>query len=343
MSITYTELKSQYTTLKQTANYLDENIAGLSAWIRESSPMKLIFVGCGTSYLVSVSLSDAANMYLPYPAFAMAGGDLLLHADKYAGMLNGSVIVTVSRSGTTTEVVEALKKLRSLGCGFKHLSVSCKTDSPLDFMSDKSVQMTWAYDHSVYQTRNVSNLYFFGMYLIALLAGKDDMKEAFEDVISNGDEFFKKAESVCLDVLKNDFDSVMVLGDGEIFGLCDAGAMAVKEICRIRANCYHVLDTRHGPIVLADDKTLVIAGLLGKKLEVDFVEDLTSRGAKVLTVTAEPFDAAGSVNLNYGKKLHHAALGLLCILACQLISYHKSALLGLNVDKPDDLESCIIL
>jgi len=339
------ELCAQYDALAVTKAFLDREIGSLSGWLGGVNPRQVVFLGCGSSLSVSKSLADSAYMHLRLNARALAAGDVLLHAKRYAGALRGALLITISRSGSTSEIIRALEALRDNGCPFKHLSISCMENSPLDKMSDRFIDMPWTFDESVCQTRTVSCLYFTGLYLISHVAGDVSMRRSLVDIIDNGAAFLERIEEQCKSVALDRWDKVVTLGDAEIAGLCEEGALAFNEICQIPSNFYHLLDARHGPMVLIAPQTLVIAAISDAEnaLERDMLKDLKARGAAVIAISAAPVEMDGIFNISWGGALNHAALGLVFILICQLISYYKSLQTGANPDKPDGLAPWIIL
>ena len=345
MSLTYGELRLQYDAMAKTTALLEKEKGALSEWISASGAKQFAFVGCGSSYSVAKSLADSAYMHLGVDARAFAAGDILLHSGRYAGALQGALVVTVSRSGSTSEIVKAIGELKKRGCGFHMLSISCVCDSPLDRLADRHIDLPWAFDESVCQTRTVSCLYYAGLYLISCYAGNCEILSSLTDVVEKGPAFFNRIEPLCKEIASGGWERAVALGDAEIAGLCEEGALAFNEICQIPSNFYHLLDARHGPMVLISPRTLVIAAIsdADNNFESDMLRDLSEKGSTVIAVSAEPVSAKGVINICWGGKLHHAALGFPFILACQLITYYKSALTGADPDKPDGLEPWISL
>ena len=140
-----------------------------------------------------------------------------------------------------------------------------------------------------------------------------------------------------------DWDHVVVLADAEIHGIAEEGSLAFKEVCQLPSNCYHVLDVRHGPMVLIRNKTLVIAAVAGDKLEQDLVRDLVGHGAFIATCTDRPMELAGTVNFPVGEDLDHIVRGLAVIVLCQLVAFYKSKVTGTDPDHPDGLDAWIKL
>ena len=342
MSNIFREIHTQYDALDQTRQLVDGQIAGISSRIA-SAP--LVFLGSGSSYTIACSAALMAQLRLGRPALAIAAGDLLLHMDTYRPALEGCVLVALSRSGETSEVVRSIDLMRGAGIRFQVLGVSCTVKSTLSGQSDLLVEMPWAFDESVCQTRTVSCLFFFCAYMIAKLAGDAALIRDLCKVIQGGPEYMRRIEPALEEVARLPWTHAVVLGDAELSGLCDEGALTFKEICQLPSNYYHLLDVRHGPMVLIGPETLVIAVLSASdnELELLLVRDALNKGATVVVYSDTPVCIPGVVNISFGEVLLPPARGIPAINVCQLISYHKSFLTGADPDKPDGLSPWIKL
>jgi len=336
-------MKNQYEAMERTAAYADARLPEIAAIMRGCD--QYVFVGCGSSYAVATSGALMARMHLGKPALAVAAGDLLLHADAYRPALEGSVLVVLSRSGETSEVVRAVERVREMGVDCRVLSVTCKEGSALAAHSDCTLEMPWAFDHSVCQTRTVSCLYFYCAYSAAKLSGNEALIEDLRAAVAGGAAFMEAHEPALEGVAMSEWTHAVVLGDAEVAGLCEEGALAFKEICQLPSNAYHLLDVRHGPMVLIGERTLVIAVLSDaqNKLELDVLRDIAAKGALVVAYSDKALSMPGVVSISFGRRLAHCARGIPAIAICQLISYHKSFQTGADPDKPEGLSSWISL
>jgi len=342
MSKIFREIHTQYDALDLTRRLVDERIDALSGVIG-SAP--LVFVGSGSSYAVARSAAWMALLRLGRRAVAIAAGDLLLHMDTYRPVLEGCALVALSRSGETSEVVRSIGRMRASGVRFRVLGVSCTERSTLSDQSDLSLDMPWAFDESVCQTRTVSCLFFFCAYVTARLAGDRALVRDLMKAVEFGPAYMRRVEPALKEVAQRPWTHAVVLGDAELGGLCEEGALAFKEICQLPSNHYHLLDVRHGPMVLVGPETLVIAVLSANddELELALLRDALAKGAAVVAYSDLPLDLPGVVSVSFGEALLPPARGIPAIAVCQLISYHKSFLTGANPDEPDGLSPWIKL
>ena len=343
MSLTYDEITRQYDAMTRTMEYVDARLPELAAFLNRSG--QHVFIGCGSSFAMATSGALAARLILDASALAIPAGDLLIHADTYRQVLKGCTLVALSRSGETSEIIRAVERVREMDVGCKVLGVICTEGSTLAAHCDYTLEMPWAFDHSVCQTRTVSCLYLLCTYIAARLSGNERLVADLRAAVADGPAYMRDNEPVFETVACGDWTHAVVLGDAELSGLCEEGALAFKEICQIPSNHYHLLDVRHGPMVLVGEKTLVIAVLSAakNKLELDVLSDIAVKGATVVAYSDEPLEMPGVVSVSFGQRLLHPARGIPAIAICQLISYYKSFQTGANPDQPDGLNPWIQL
>jgi fructoselysine-6-P-deglycase FrlB-like protein len=212
-------------------------------------------------------------------------------------------------------------------------------------MSDHVIELPWAFDESVCQTSTVSNLYFAGMYVVANVGENDELKDSLCKMIEAGDEFITRNEGAWAKIAALGWDSGVTLGDSEIGGICEEGSLTFKEICQLPSNHYGLLDSRHGPIVVMNERTLVLAAINDVNCETEkaLIRDMMGKNCTVVTVSDLPFELDGTVNFHVGEKLQYAALGLPFINTAQMITCYKAKERGVNPDQPDGLEPWITL
>lgn len=345
MPVIYGEIKDQYRALEQTRALLDTRMEELKAFWNRSGPGRVVYVGCGSSYSVAKSLSTMTGTLLGLPSLALAGGDLLIHAETYAPLLEGAILVAISRSGSTSEVIKAAAALWERGVKFRLLGVSCVVDAPLSARADLALELPWAFDESVCQTRTVTALYYLGAYLLASLAGRDDLLADLRETVAHGPAFLEEWEKTVRSVAQRDWSCGVVLADAELEGIAEEGALAFKEICQLPSNYYHVLDSRHGPMVLIREGTVVVVAMSDPAcaLERDLIGDLRKKGAELVVYSDTDAGLEGVTNITFGRPLSHIARGVPLILICQLLTYHKSFVTGTDPGSPAGLDAWIKL
>lgn len=343
MSLTYNEIYAQYDALEKTIARMDEAAIEMGDFMARGAFRSVLFTGCGSSYMLACSMRTIASQYMEIPVYALPAGDLWLNCARYEKMLDGALIVTLSRSGRTSEVLRAVEAARGLRPEVKVLSILCAEDTPLEEVSELTVSLPWAFDESVCQTRCVSNLYAAGALFIAQWAGIAGVKEGFEKVAQVGEEYLRRSEARFEGLAARPFSRVMVLADGEIDGLASEGALAFREIAQIPGDYAHLLDVRHGPMVLIREDTLVIAALSAKpkKAEMDLIKDVQKKNATLVVYANQPIEIESAECFSLGEEVGEIAGGLGLIALCQMVALKKARFVGCDPDKPDDLDPWI--
>jgi len=342
MALTYKEMHNTFDALKKTASYIESKWTEIEAFFRSKD--RFIYVGCGSSYSNAKSFAMICAMGAGKSVMALAAGDILLHTERYLKCLDGAAIVFISRSGRTSELIMALDALREQGCDVAVASLVCADDTPLGEKSDLVLSTPWAFDESVCQTRCVTNAYFMAAYIGAKIVGDTDVLKDLSLIIEEGPAYLERAESLAKELATEPWTHTVVLADAELEGIAEEGSLVFKEVCQLPSSYHHLLDVRHGPMVLIGKETLVIVAL-GKsnELELSLLKDLKAKGATMIAFSDLPINLEGIRNPSFGKPLSHVAKGIPFIVLNQMIAYYKSKETGADPDKPTGLDPWISL
>lgn len=346
MSLTYNEIKDEYRALAKTFEHISLHKDGLRDFYNTNTPKSLAYIGSGSSYCLGRSAELSAKIRLGTPSTSFAAGDLMLHHTDYRPILENAWLVPLSRSGSTSEVLMAVDKARNLA-DVQVLGVACASGSKMAECSDFMLELPWAFDESVCQTRSVVNLYAANLLVIAYLSDDQELINQCARAIGSGDAFMDKWENQLADIASEDWSNAVVLADGEMCGLAEEGSLAISEIARVPGRFYHLLDVRHGPMVLIDDKTLVLACITEEGMEYQeaLITDLVEKGATVVTYSEVPHEPIPGVRLQVdsGEKLGPAARGMHFIFLPQILAYYKAREKGVDPDRPEGLSAWIKL
>ncbi|MCC8167538.1 MAG: SIS domain-containing protein [Planctomycetes bacterium] len=297
----------------------------------------MVFIGCGSSYCLAKSAARMMLMHGGKPAFAFTAGDVMLHPDSYRSVFDNAAVVTISRSGSTSEVVYALDAMRTRSA-FDALTINCVADSLLSERGAVAIDMPWAFDKSVCQTRCVSCLYYTVASLAAMVGNKPDIITELARAAGSLSAFIRDNEEAFGRIASGSWTNAVVLADAEISGLSEEGALAYREICQVPGVFFNVLDCRHGPMVLFDAETLVVVQLTGDgEHERKLAEDAVAKGCRVVAVSDTPITLDGATVIVTGATGGQVARGVYFILVNQFISLRKAAVTGADPDKPDGL------
>ncbi|WP_334072471.1 MULTISPECIES: SIS domain-containing protein [Paenibacillus] len=347
MSLTYSEVKDQYKALRQTYDYMLAKRDEITAFVRGRPIRSLTFVGSGSSYCLSESAAFSFRLRAGLPAISLAAGDLMLHSSRYRSMLEGTLAIAPSRSGSTSEVVEALRLVRA-GESVPVLTISCVAGSPLSAQADFALELPWAFDHSVCQTRTVTNLYAANLLIAAFLGNDEALIADMQKAIHQGEAYMARVEDNIRRTAGFAWTNAVVLADGELQGLAAEGALALTEIAKTQAHSHHLLDVRHGPMVTVGPDTLVIAALSssGSDHQRNLMRDIKDRGATVIafadSTAAVPQDIV-DLAVVADSPLDPAVQGIPFIFIAQIAALTSAERHGINPDQPDGLVAWVKL
>jgi fructoselysine-6-P-deglycase FrlB-like protein len=218
--------------------------------------LRLAVAGCGTSLFIAQSYAAARES-------AGAGETDAWPASEFPRGRGYDALLALSRSGTTTEVLDLLRSDHGIPATYAITGVPA---SPLAELAGTTVALPFADEQSVVQTR-------FATTALALLlahAGVD-----LSASIGAADRLL--TEPLPLDPAR--FRRFQFLGTGWTIGLASEAALKLREAARAWAEAYPAMEYRHGPIALADPDTAVIA--IGP-LDPSLAEQVTATGATLL-------------------------------------------------------------
>src|SRR5262245_16715911 len=195
---------------------------------------RVLAVGCGTSAFV-------AQSYAILRERAGFGETDAAYASELPAGRRYDRVVAITRSGTTTEVLDAL---RTLPAATTRVAVTAVDGQPVDGLVDERILLDFADEASVVQTR-------FPTTLLALARGAlgDDVARLVRD-----------GEAALDGPLPADparFEHFVLLGSGWTVGLAHEGALKLREAAQAWSESYPAMDYRHGPIAVAGPRSLV--------------------------------------------------------------------------------------
>lgn len=345
MYLTEQEILDTPSALKKTSDYFYSMQNTIESFLSINSKHSFVFFGCGSSYMLSKGAATLFNQLENTSSFAIAAGDFLVNPDDWKHTIQNSIIVCLSRSGRTSEMVRSMKIIKERW-NLPIVSFSMRKDNDITPFSNLDLIMDWCYDDSVCQTRTVTNLYAAVLYFAAFYAKDKALLQGIDHAVSHNLAFREANVTTTKEMACLDWNRVIVLADGPVCGIAEEGALAFTEISMLSGTYFHMLDYRHGPVVISGQKTLTVILVRpgDKALQAALVKDIISRGGPVLTVSCEegnPYGATAHVTVS--KVEPYVCWGISFIFLCQMMALNKCLSLGCNPDAPSGLDAYITL
>ncbi|MBI9001227.1 SIS domain-containing protein [Corynebacterium sp. CCM 9185] len=193
---------------------------------------RVAVVGCGTSWFMAQS----------YAALRESAGHGV--TDAYTATearldREYDVLIAITRSGTTSEIIDLLKQV---GDRMRTIAVLGDQNSPVAELADHVINLEFADEQSVVQTR-------FATTALTFLRASIDDRSVIERSIAQARE-----------VLAADLDEKLVnaeqysfLGTDWRLGLATEAALKMRESCQAWTESYSSMEYRHGPIAIASE------------------------------------------------------------------------------------------
>jgi fructoselysine-6-P-deglycase FrlB-like protein len=253
-------------------------------------------VGCGTSWFMAqayASLRESTGRG-ETDAFAASEMPSGRHYDR---------LLAITRSGTTTEVLELLHQVRGRQ---PTLAVTADPASAVLDAADQTIVLDFADERSVVQTR-------FATTTLALL--RASLGQDLEPVIAEAEQ----AVEADLPAGLLERTQFTFLGSGWTVGLANEAALKMREACQAWAESYPAMEYRHGPISVTDARSAV---WFLTPPPAALPEEVAATQALVLTPTGDPMAE---------------------LVRVQRLSVALAAAKGLDPDRPRNLSRSVIL
>jgi glucosamine--fructose-6-phosphate aminotransferase (isomerizing) len=222
---------------------------------------RMLVIGCGTSAFMAMSFA-ALRERAGFGETDWAYGSEVPTGRRY------DAVLALSRSGTTTEIVDAV---RELDADVK-VVLTAVQGGPLAPLVDRHLALDFADEASVVQTR------FPTTAMTLLRAGLGaDLRACVADS--------EVAVQGPLPVDPADFEHFVYLGTGWTVGLAHEAALKMREAAQAWSEAYPAMDYRHGPIAVASPRSLV--WIFGSP-PAGLVDQVAETGARVVTSALDP-------------------------------------------------------
>jgi glucosamine--fructose-6-phosphate aminotransferase (isomerizing) len=296
----------------------------------------VLFIGCGSSYYLSLSAAAMWSRFAGGPAFALPSSEVMLFPESYIDPAVSGSGVAVSRSGKTPETCAGVANLRRLG--WRTIAISCTPASAVLEACDASLLLQQASEKSRFMSRAFTAILLTVQCWLARRSGDQELKRDLLRLPDLSCALLERYARPIQDIaVAGKFDQYIYLGQGPYYGLAAESMLKTKEMACTPAEAYHSTELWHGPRYALTGSTLVVLLLSdgGREQELALLPKIKSAGAQLTVIcekaTSEVTEKADWVlELNSG--LSEYARMLLVMPVTQLFAYHRACALGKTVD-----------
>jgi len=305
-SRTSAEIASQPASWRQAAQTLPGHTAALPR-----PGERVAVVGCGTSWFMAHS----------YAALRETGGHGETDAFAASEFPHGRAydrILAITRSGTTTEVLDLLRRVKgSVPTG----AITADPATPVMRVADAVAVLDFADEESVVQTR-------FATTTLALLRAHLESENALPDGVRPLAEAALDAERAVSMPLEGEVCAAgqfTFLGTGWTYGLALEAGLKMREAAGAWTEAYPAMEYRHGPISITGPGR--VAWMFGELPE--GLSDDVARVEGVLTARSQ--DADGDLD------------PLADLIGAQRLAGVLAEARGYDLDRPRNLTRSVVL
>jgi len=222
---------------------------------------RVAVIGCGTSWHVAAAIAAARE--------AAGHGETDAFPASELPTRDYDAVLAITRSGTTIEVLDALRKAPD---SVRKIAITADAATPISEVADQLLVLDYADEQSIVQTRFATTV----LTVARALAGHD-----LAPVVAQA----RAAVAADLDDRLIDRPHYVFLGHGWSVGVAREAALKIQEAASAWSEAYPALEYRHGPLSTASENSVV--WLLGVDDGV-LVNDITRTGATVVVADDDP-------------------------------------------------------
>ena len=281
---TLTEITTQPAAWADALQAFQANQQNIKQAWASTKPSQVLFTGCGSTHYLSQTAAALFQELTGIPARGCPASEIILFAPQVLTDPQHTLLVTISRSGTTTETLQATARFRQLG-GQAVWGITCYPESPVGQQTELVLLAQAAQEQSVAQTRSFASMLVLAQALAATIAGQQTAPLAALPEL--GQNLLEQTASLAETLgRRTDLDRFFFLGSGWLYGLANEAMLKMKEMTLSHSKAFHFMEFRHGPQSMINDRSLVI-GLLSHTAhahEQRVMDEMSALGAQTLTL-----------------------------------------------------------
>src|SRR3990167_4577479 len=308
---------------------------------------RIIIVACGTSYYAGLVGEYLIEELAHIPVEVQLASEFKYRFEPFSP---STAVLAISQSGETADTIAALKKVE--GRNMLRLGIVNAVGSTVARMTDAGV-----YCHAGPERAVASTKAFIAQVCVLAEIGLHfgngkirDRKRFLQEL----DSLPKKAEQLLTQVDKirqiaekyTRFSNFLYIGRRYGYPCALEGALKLKEITYIHAECYAAGEMKHGPLAMIDKNfaTFAIAPDC-QVLEKVYsnISEIKARGGPIVAVATEDNRQIKKLvdDVIYIPKTIEQLNPVLVAIVIQLFAYYAAIKLGKNVDRPRNLAKSV--
>jgi glutamine---fructose-6-phosphate transaminase (isomerizing) len=325
------EMAEQPARLRQ----LIERYRGIAERVRASVPEQLTGIT-----LVARGSSDNAAVYGRYLLETATGKPISLAAPSLHTLYDidvdyrGQLVIAVSQSGATPEIVRTLQALQE--AGGRGLAITNDPHSPLARAAAETVELEMGVERAVPATKTVTGqLAAFAIIAAALGRAPFTHEQLIAVPHSVQSVLDDQAPATAAAQELAGASQLIVVARGYLFAAALETALKIKETCSLLADGYSAADLRHGPIAAVTRGLPVLALCTDGPAHADvasLVQEMRARRANVLVV-----GSGDRADVSLPGDVPEPLAPIVAVVRGQQLAHELAIALGYDPDSPPGL------
>ncbi len=256
--------------------------------------------------------------------------------------MDGALVVGVSQSGASPDLVAVVQEGRRQGC--PTLAITNVDGSPLTQTADHTILLRADKEQSIAATKTYTAQLMAVAMLSAALGDDDERRRQLAGVpaaVAAAAAIDEAAVVTAANVLK-DAGHGVVIGRGFNYATAFEISLKAKELAYIAVEPYSAADFQHGPIALVETGfaavVINVVGAVSQEVD-DLLAEMVRRGARpvVLSNVAASL-ARGTASLRLPEDMPEWLSPIAAVVPGQLLAFHVSRQRGFDPDQPRGLK-----
>jgi glucosamine--fructose-6-phosphate aminotransferase (isomerizing) len=336
---TFEEIRSQPLAWTQALDVVRSRKDEIKDLWKKHHSAQVLFTGCGSTYYLALAAASLFQELTGRAARSAPAGELILYPNTVFETDIPTVLIAISRSGTTTETVAAVQQFKNTGRG-PTLVITNYPETQLTELGDLTFAIPAGSEQSVAQTRSFASMYVAATAFATITGNRFDLLENMSSLPGIGEKLIQEYDTLAHQIGENlTLDRFYFLGSGSRYGLACEANLKMKEMSLTHSEPFFFFEFRHGPMSMVANTAMLI-GLLSEansSHEQAVLDEMQALGGRLLTLGETNADVA------FSSGLPEAVRDVFYLPVLQLLAYYRAVAKGLNPDSPRNLSAVVHL
>lgn len=332
------EIMEQKDSIARAVNQDEQQIQTIADAIH--SAQGTFLVGCGTAHKACMAAEYFFSVIAEHHVNVTSAGEFKVH---HHFLKPESLLIVVSQSGETADVLEAMSIAKSKGA--KVLAITNVEGSTIDREADYTLLINAGPERAVASTKALTGQMAVLMMIAHALAGNLHKGKTLllETVALINDmlnpRYMEFIENVAEDMQHH--EDLYIIGKSWNYPMALESAIKIQEVSYIHAEGFAGSELKHGPIALIEEGTPCIALIGNDEVTPDIISntiELKARGAHTIGIAPQNNEA-----FDTWIKVPDAgpAQAIVNIIPIQVLAYFLAVKRGKDPDMPRNLAKSV--